>query len=225
MFLHVNIGVQLNHSLAFVTFGSRFDPCDTWPLSDKTIPLFTLWLAFGIWIINRTRDRVQGASLQGRHTTTTCKQQHANTLSDVHTHFEPQRNTQTDKQADIMLADSALVNCCHCDAWLERHRRDSSAGRASDWRSEGPRFDPGSRHMFSSVFLLPLLFLDRSFGFVFCLLDCLYLSLSIYFSLCFSLFLCYLCRSASLGYFFWSYLLLRAHTRTHSFTRTCICMP
>ena len=52
----------------------------------------------------------------GRHTTTTCKQPHANTLSDVHTHFEPQRNTQTDKQADIMLADSPLVNCCHCDA-------------------------------------------------------------------------------------------------------------
>ena len=28
--------------------------------------------------------------------------------------------------------------------------RDSSAGRASDRRSEGPRFDPGSRHSFSS---------------------------------------------------------------------------
>ena len=28
--------------------------------------------------------------------------------------------------------------------------RDSSVGRASDWRSEGPRFNPGSRHFFFS---------------------------------------------------------------------------
>ena len=27
--------------------------------------------------------------------------------------------------------------------------RDSSVGRALDWRSKGPRFDPGSRHCFS----------------------------------------------------------------------------
>ena len=65
-----------------------------------------------IWAVSPTRNRRQG----GRHTTTTCKHQHANTLSDVRTHFEPQRNTQTDKRADIMLADSALVNCCPCDA-------------------------------------------------------------------------------------------------------------
>ena len=30
-------------------------------------------------------------------------------------------------------------------------RRDSSVGRASDRRSEGPRFDPGSRHLFCYV--------------------------------------------------------------------------
>ena len=32
-----------------------------------------------------------------------------------------------------------------CVGW-EYQRRDSSVGRASDWRSEVPRFDPGSRH-------------------------------------------------------------------------------
>ena len=29
--------------------------------------------------------------------------------------------------------------------------RDSSVGRALDWRSKGPRFDPGSRHLFSII--------------------------------------------------------------------------
>ena len=29
--------------------------------------------------------------------------------------------------------------------------RDSSVGRALDWRSKGPRFDPGSRHVFDLV--------------------------------------------------------------------------
>ena len=29
------------------------------------------------------------------------------------------------------------------------YSRDSSVGRALDWRSKGPRFDPGSRHSFS----------------------------------------------------------------------------
>ena len=31
---------------------------------------------------------------------------------------------------------------------LKLHRRDSSVGRASDWRSEGPWFNPGSRQIF-----------------------------------------------------------------------------
>ena len=31
--------------------------------------------------------------------------------------------------------------------------RDSSVGRALDWRSKGPRFDPGSRHLFYEFFL------------------------------------------------------------------------
>ena len=31
---------------------------------------------------------------------------------------------------------------------LRLHRRDSSVGRASDWRSEGPWFNPGSRQIF-----------------------------------------------------------------------------
>ena len=30
--------------------------------------------------------------------------------------------------------------------------RDSSVGRALDWRSKGPRFDPGSRHFLSNSF-------------------------------------------------------------------------
>ena len=29
--------------------------------------------------------------------------------------------------------------------------RDSSVGRALDWRSKGPRFDPGSRHLFLHI--------------------------------------------------------------------------
>ena len=41
--------------------------------------------------------------------------------------------------------------------WKELDRRDSSVGRASDWRSEGPWFDPGSRHLFSFFLLLLLL--------------------------------------------------------------------
>ena len=32
--------------------------------------------------------------------------------------------------------------------------RDSSVGRALDWRSKGPRFDPGSRHLFSIILLM-----------------------------------------------------------------------
>ena len=32
---------------------------------------------------------------------------------------------------------------------LGKYRRDSSVGRASDWRSEGPWFNPGSRQFFS----------------------------------------------------------------------------
>ena len=31
-----------------------------------------------------------------------------------------------------------------------KYRRDSSVGRASDWRSEGPWFNPGSRQIFSA---------------------------------------------------------------------------
>ncbi len=31
--------------------------------------------------------------------------------------------------------------------------RDSSVGRALDWRSKGPRFDPGSRHSFNDFLL------------------------------------------------------------------------
>ena len=39
---------------------------------------------------------------------------------------------------------------------VEGRGRDSSVGRALDWRSKGPRFDPGSRHfaLGSFVFLL-----------------------------------------------------------------------
>ena len=39
---------------------------------------------------------------------------------------------------------------------VEGRGRDSSVGRALDWRSKGPRFDPGSRHfaLGSLVFLL-----------------------------------------------------------------------
>ena len=33
---------------------------------------------------------------------------------------------------------------------LGKYRRDSSVGRASDWRSEGPWFNPGSRQIFSA---------------------------------------------------------------------------
>ena len=32
--------------------------------------------------------------------------------------------------------------------------RDSSVGRALDWRSKGPRFDPGSRHFYINCFLM-----------------------------------------------------------------------
>ncbi len=36
--------------------------------------------------------------------------------------------------------------------WSYKHKsRDSSVGRASDWRSEGPRIDAGSRHYFFVV--------------------------------------------------------------------------
>ena len=34
---------------------------------------------------------------------------------------------------------------------LKLHSRDSSVGRASDWRSEGPWFNPGSRHFWTTV--------------------------------------------------------------------------
>ena len=42
----------------------------------------------------------------------------------------------------------ALINAWQWFATLHWQSRDSSVGRASDWRSEGPRFDPGSRHFF-----------------------------------------------------------------------------
>ena len=35
-----------------------------------------------------------------------------------------------------------------CKSGLTWESRDSSVGRALDWRSKGPRFDPGSRHFF-----------------------------------------------------------------------------
>ena len=35
-----------------------------------------------------------------------------------------------------------------CKSGLTWESRDSSVGRALDWRSKGPRFDPGSRHSF-----------------------------------------------------------------------------
>ena len=38
-----------------------------------------------------------------------------------------------------------MVTAC-CKQTFRNMSRDSSAGRASDRRSEGPRFDPGSRH-------------------------------------------------------------------------------
>ena len=34
---------------------------------------------------------------------------------------------------------------------LQLSSRDSSVGRASDWRSEGPWFNPGSRHFWTTV--------------------------------------------------------------------------
>ena len=36
--------------------------------------------------------------------------------------------------------------------WTIPHRRDSSVGRASDWRSEGPWFDPGLRQIHCPFF-------------------------------------------------------------------------
>ena len=38
----------------------------------------------------------------------------------------------------------------HKNRVLKMHSRDSSVGRASDWRSEGPWFNPGSRHFQNS---------------------------------------------------------------------------
>ena len=42
-----------------------------------------------------------------------------------------------------------MIATCSCDknAAQSDCSRDSSVGRASDRRSEGPRFDPGSRHI------------------------------------------------------------------------------
>ena len=37
-------------------------------------------------------------------------------------------------------------HCCDHEVTTDATGRDSSVGRASDRRSEGPRFDPGSRH-------------------------------------------------------------------------------
>ena len=57
---------------------------------------------------------------------------------------------------------SCQVSCClrafnwkqNCATMIYRMScRDSSVGRASDWRSEGPRFDPGSRHFSTKVSL------------------------------------------------------------------------
>ena len=39
--------------------------------------------------------------------------------------------------------------------------RDSSVGRASDWRSEGPWFNPGSRHIFKVPKFKPQVMLKR----------------------------------------------------------------
>ena len=39
----------------------------------------------------------------------------------------------------------------HKNRVLRMHSRDSSVGRASDWRSEGPWFNPGSRHFQKSI--------------------------------------------------------------------------
>ena len=43
------------------------------------------------------------------------------------------------------------------DSHSHKHGRDSSVGRASDWRSGGPQFDPGSRH-FSVILCLSFSF-------------------------------------------------------------------
>ena len=74
----------------------------------------------------------------------------------------PQRHAACLRCAGLAMCES---NCLHSENnWLQAlrtcvfppknkarlvwHRRDSSVGRASDRRSEGPRFDPGSRHHF-----------------------------------------------------------------------------
>ena len=48
----------------------------------------------------------------------------------------------------------ALLTCFTLQLQSSSSCRDSSVGRASDWRSEGPRFDPGSRHSGNPIVVL-----------------------------------------------------------------------
>ena len=44
-----------------------------------------------------------------------------------------------------------VASSCPISEVLKSSSRDSSVGRASDWRSEGPWFNPGSRHFWTTV--------------------------------------------------------------------------
>ena len=46
------------------------------------------------------------------------------------------------------------------ESWDFSTSRDSSVGRASDWRSEGPWFDPWSRHNFIFTFPIKLIYFN-----------------------------------------------------------------
>ena len=70
--------------------------------------------------------------------------------------------TENDSSTDIHLMRmfpwgvSRLIQYYH-RAWLATGSRYSSAGRASDWRSEGPWFNPGWRHITGSCHIFFLL--------------------------------------------------------------------
>ena len=57
--------------------------------------------------------------------------------------FMPLQSGYFSTDASIRETILAVVKYCHASHQMCRY---SSAGRASDWRSEGPRFDPGWRH-------------------------------------------------------------------------------
>ena len=61
-----------------------------------------------------------------------------------HASISPEARSERWKDGYWAHKESVLVLLCR----VTTVRLDSSVGRASDWRSEGPWFNPGSRHIF-----------------------------------------------------------------------------